>query len=207
MRYLGVQINGIVKEKIGYNKGMDNEITSLARGKMEKVMQVIGEDLETIRVGGAKPSLIENVMVEAYSGQRMKLVELATISAPDPTQLVITPWDKSVLRAIEKGIREADLNLMPNVSSDMVRIVIPPLNEERRLEFVKLLHQKLENGRIILRQARSDIKETIDSKKDLPGVSEDDIKRWLDELQKLVDEYMLMIETMGREKEREIMKV
>jgi ribosome recycling factor len=186
---------------------MDNDIQNMARAKMDKVIEVIKDDLETIRVGGAKPSIVENVMVEAYGGQRMKLMELATITAPDPTQLIITPWDKSVLKFIEKGIIESGLNLMPNVSSDFVRIVIPPLNEERRRDFVKLLNQKLENGKIILRQARTDVKDSIDGMKDKPGVSEDDIKRDLEFLQKITDEFMAKIEEIGREKEKEIMKV
>lgn len=185
---------------------MEETILNGAKHKFEKVLSVVAEDLATIRVGGAKPSMVENISVEAY-GQRMKLLELANISAPDPQQLLIQPWDKGMLRSIEKGIMEANLGLMPNVSGEIVRIMVPALNEERRNEFVKLAKQKLESGRILLRQARVEVREDIEHQKDAPGVSEDDIKRWHEELQKMVDEYGLKLEHMEAEKEKEIMKV
>lgn len=177
-----------------------------AKSKFEKVVSVVHEDMETIKVGGAKPSMVESVMVEVY-GQRMRLMEVATISAPDPNQIVISPWDKSVMRAIEKGIIDSGLGMMPNVSGDMVRIIVPPLTEERRSDYVKLVHQKLESGKVLLRGARQELKEEIEAGKDQAGVSEDDIKRDLEELQKLVDEYSGRLEAMAKEKEGEIMRL
>ncbi|OGD78296.1 ribosome recycling factor [Candidatus Collierbacteria bacterium RIFOXYB1_FULL_49_13] len=185
---------------------MEETILNGAKNKFEKVLAVVAEDLATIRVGGAKPSMVENVSVEAY-GQRMKLLELANISTPDPQQILIQPWDKSMIRNIEKGIIEANLGLMPNVSGEIVRIMVPPLNEERRGEFVKLAKQKLEGGRILLRQARVEVREDIDHQKEAPGVSEDDIKNWHEKLQKMVDEYGDKLEQMEIEKVKEIMKV
>src|SRR5688572_18539940 len=178
-----------------------------AKQKMEKVLEVVADDMATIRVGGAKASMVEHVEVEAYGpGQRMKLVELASITAPDPQQIVISPWDKSTVRAIEKAIIDSDLNLMPNVNGEIIRIIVPPLTEERRQDFVKLLHQKLESGRVMLRGVRQELKEEIEVKKG-PGVSEDDITRELEDLQKLVDEYTAKLESMAKAKEEEIMKL
>jgi ribosome recycling factor len=178
-----------------------------AKQKLEKTLQVVADDMATIRVGGAKASMVEHVEVEAYGpGQRMKLVELATISAPDPQQIVISPWDKSVLRPIEKAIIESNLGLMPNVNGEVIRIIVPALTEERRQDFVKLLNQKLESGHVMLRGVRQDLKEDIENKKG-PGVSEDDITRELEDLQKLMDEYMAKLEAMAKTKEEEIMRL
>lgn len=179
-----------------------------AKEKFEKVISVVGEDMDTIRVGGAKPSMVEHVEVEAYGpGQRLKLVEVATISAPDPTQIVIAPWDRNLIRAIEKGIMESNLNLTPNVSGEVIRIIIPPLTEERRQDFVKLLHQKLESGRVMLRGVRQEVKEEVEAQKGAAGISEDDIEGELLELQKLVDEYSGKLEAMAKAKEEEILRL
>ena len=180
--------------------------TNEIRGKFDKVLSVVGEDMGTIRVGGAKPSMVESVSVEAY-GSRMRLMEVATISAPDLTQIVISPWDKTLIRAIEKGIMDSGLGLMPNVSGDVVRIVIPALTEERRTDYVKLVHQKLESGKVLLRNARQEVKEEIELHKDQAGVSEDDVKKDLEELQKLVDEYHAKLEATAKEREEEIMRL
>ncbi len=179
-----------------------------AKEKLEKVLQVVTGDIGTIRVGGAKASMVEHVEIEAYgAGQRMKLVELATITAPDPQQIIISPWDRSVIRAIEKGILESGLGLMPNVNGEIIRIIVPPLTEERRLDFVKLLHQKLESGRVMLRGVRQEMKELIENKEGAAGISEDDITRELEELQRVVDEYTNRLEEMAKQKEEEIMKL
>lgn len=176
------------------------------RTQMEKVVSVVAGDMATIRAGGAKPSMVENVSVEAY-GSRMKITEVASINAPDPTQITISPWDKTLIRAIEKGIMESDLGLMPSTSGDFIRIVIPALTEERRRDFVKLVKQKMESGRVMLRSARQELKDDIEKTKGQPGVSEDDIERQLEELDKLTNEYMERLERIAAEKEAEIMKV
>lgn len=179
-----------------------------SKQKMDKTLSVVSEDMATIRVGGAKPAMVEHIDVEAYGpGQRMKLVELASISAPDPQQIIISPWDKSVIRAVERAILESGLGLMPNVNGEIIRIIIPPLTQERRLEFVKLVHQKLESGRVMFRNLRQELKEEIEAQKGTSGVSEDDIEAELVDLQKLVDEYMAKLEAMASEKEEEIMRL
>src|SRR3989344_2085578 len=124
-----------------------HELIRKLRTNLDKVLEVVGGDMATIRTGRAKPDLVSGIEVLAY-GQRMKLFELASVSAPDPSTIVIAPWDKSVLKDVEKAILLSELSLTPNVSSDIVRINIPPLTQERRNDFVKLLHQKVEIGRV-----------------------------------------------------------
>lgn len=182
----------------------ENDLIRKLRANLDKVIEVVGGDMATIRTGRAKPDLVSGIEILAY-GQRMKLFELASVTAPDPSTIMIAPWDKSVLKDIEKGILLSELSLTPNVSSDIIRINIPPLTQERRTDFVKLLHQKVESGRVMARQVRQEIKEEIDRLKDAAGVSEDDIDRLLEQLQKVLDEYMLKIEMMGKKKEEEIM--
>lgn len=174
--------------------------------KFDKVVEAVHGDLETVRVGGAKPSLVENLTVEAY-GSRMKLMELASISAPDMSQLIIQPWDKSVIHAIEKAFSESDLKLTPNVSGEIIRIVFPPLTEERRLDLAKLVKQKLEGGKMLLRQERQNLKELIEKQKGQPGVSEDDIDQQLESLDKETGEYTARLEAMAKAKEQEVMTI
>ncbi len=173
-------------------------------GNLDKVLGVVTGDMATIRTGRAKPDLVSGIEVLAY-GQRMKLFELASVTAPDPTTIMISPWDKSVLKDIEKAILVSEVQLTPNVSSDIIRINIPPLTTERRNDFVKLLHQKVESGHVMARQVRQEIKEEIDRLKKEEGVSEDDIDRLLEQLQKVLDEYMGKIDMMAKKKEGEIM--
>src|SRR3989344_4121024 len=181
---------------------MDN-LMDRARGKFEKVIEIVTGDLATIRTGRARPDLVSNLKVVAY-GQKMKLYELAKISAPDTSLITITPWDKGVIRDIEKAINDSHMQLSPNVSGDMIRVPIPALTEERRKDFVKLLHQKMESGRVLVRQVRGEVKEEIDKSENTSGVSEDDTKRMLEDLQKMTDEYMGKVDEMGKKKEEEI---
>jgi ribosome recycling factor len=169
----------------------------------QKVCDVFRDDLSTIKTGRAKPSLIEQVLVEAY-GTRMPIVELATISAPDPTLLVIKPWDKSVLTPIQKAIAAAPLGLNPNVDSDQIRIPIPPLTEERRNEMVKLVKQKLEAAKQMLRDVRQKHKKNIDDSEGQPGVSEDDIHDLLEELQKKTEATTVKLDSIAQDKQTEL---
>lgn len=132
-------------------------------------------ELNKIRTGRASVNLVDSVMVEAY-GTRMHLQEVASISSPDPTLVVISPWDKSLMGAIEKGVRQAELGLSPVVDTDVVRLPIPSLTQEKRLELVKMVGKKLEEAKILLRNERSDVKQLIETQKDESGISEDDIK-------------------------------
>ena len=172
--------------------------------RLDQAIEVIKRDFSSVRSGRAKPSLIEDVKVEAYSSL-MSIKELATISVPDPSLIVIAPWDRSLIGAISTGIQKAGLNLQPIVDGELVKIAIPSLTQERREELVKLIHQKLESGKVMVRQIRVEVKEKIEKLEGEGGVSEDDIKNWLENMQKTIDQYMSKIEELGREKEKELM--
>jgi ribosome recycling factor len=190
--------------KIDY---MEQEMMKELREKLEKVLEVVKGDMDTVRTGKAKPDMVGNIMVNAYGGQKMRLQELATISAPDHSLIIIEPWDKSVVQDIEKAIVNSELQLSPAVSENLIRLPVPALTEERRLDFVKLLAQKMESGKVMLRQARGDIKEEIDALEGQSGVSEDDVKRMLEEMQRVFEEYQEKLDEMGKVKEAEIMEI
>lgn len=175
--------------------------------KLEQSIKVVTDDLAMVRTGRAQPSIVENISVEAYPGTWMKMLEVASISAPDTHLLVIKPWDQSTLKKIETAIAAANIGINGIIDGDMIRIAIPTLSEERRLELVKSVKQKIESGKTILRDIRTDEKKEIEGKKGKPDISEDDIDRWLDEMQKLFDSYIEKIEKLGEEKEKELMQI
>lgn len=174
--------------------------------RLDKTLEVVAEELKLIRTGRAKPSMLEHIRVEAY-GQQMQLNELATVSAPDSQLLIVSPWDKSILGHIEKAIRISNLNLNPVVDGDIIRIVVPQLTQERREEMVKLVKQKHESGKNMLRDSRTRMKKELDEKEDESGVSEDDIKSWMEEMQKLFEQYQQKLEVMIETKEKELMEL
>src|SRR5260221_2897943 len=173
--------------------------------RMTKVLDVIKNDLATIRTGRAAPSLVENVVISAYGGSaRLKVMELATVHAQDTQTLVITPFDGSIIGDIKKGLEEANTGLTPVIDSTIIRISLPPLSQERREELIHLMKQKLENGRSLIRQARQDGMNDI--KKD-EEMSEDDQKRLEKDLQRLTDEIMGQIDSLGKQKEEELLQI
>ena len=185
---------------------MSNDFISKARGEMDSVIDIVREDLGTVKTGRAKPDLISQVQVEVYNS-RMPLFELAIISAPDPQLLVVRPWDETVIENVERAISKSELNLNPVVDGSLIRIAIPALTEERREEMVTLVHQKLESGRVLLRQVRQETKKEIEAKKGSPGVSEDDIHLWMEDLEDLVKEYLEKIKELGKTKEEELLTI
>lgn len=184
---------------------MDEALFLRSSTKMDEVVELVVKDLLTVQTGRAKPALVEDVKVEAYEGSYMTLKEVASISATDSSSIVIKPWDPSVLKKIEEGILKSELNMQPVVDGDVVRIKIPALNEERRLELIKMVKQKIEAGKAMLRQVRIETKKEIDNQKDQAGVSEDDIREMQDRLQKLMDEYNKKLDGMEEAKEKELM--
>jgi len=177
------------------------------RQKMEKALGALADDLTSLRTGQANPALIERIMIEAYE-TRMSLVELATISTAGPNQLIVTPFDQTILKNIEKSL-SMDRNLGLSVASDgnLIRIQIPPLSEERRHEFIKILHQKLEAGRVMVRQVRHEAMGEIEKSFAEKQLSEDEKFRAQEDLQKLTDEFNGKIEEMGRKKEAELLTI
>jgi len=174
--------------------------------RLEKTIEVVKQDLSSVRTGRAKSSMVEEVKVDAY-GAMMEMRELATITTPDSTLIVITPWDKSLVGAISKGIQKAELNIQPIVDGETVKISIPSLTEERRVELVKVVNQKIESGRVMIRQVRAEIKSEIESQEGESGVSEDDVKNWLKRMQEAVDKAMDILDKIGKVKEVELMKI
>lgn len=129
--------------------------------RMDKILEIFSEDITSIRTGRATPGLIENVVVEVYNGQKMKLVELGSISVPDVRSLVFEPWDKTVLREISNGIQAANIGMMPIVDGELIRFNLPMLTVEQREDYIKLLGRKLEGAKNMLRDARGDFRKKI----------------------------------------------
>lgn len=184
---------------------MDESFLTNGRQKMASVMDLVKADLLTIQTGRAKPSLVEDVAVEAYEGSTLTLKELATISAPDPHLITIKPYDTSIIEKIAKGVSASQLNLNPVVDGEIVRISVPALTGERREELVKSVKQKVESGKAMLRQVRNDLKKDIDGQRDTAGVSEDDIFKANEDLQKLIDEFNASLDELESQKETELM--
>ena len=170
---------------------------------MDRALDASKRELSSIRTGKATVSLLDTVKVEAY-GQTMPLNQVASVSAPEPRLLTVTPWDKGLSHAIEKGLRESDLGLNPQSQSGVIRVPIPALNEERRRDLVKVVHKLAEEARIGVRHARTEGREKL---KKLDKVSEDDVKHAEKDLQKLHDEYIAKVDDLLKGKEAEIMEV
>lgn len=186
---------------------MDN-VVSQAKNRMEKAFDVLREDFGTVRTGKAAPAIVENIVVMAYGGSSpLRILELATIHASDPHTLVISPFDKSIIGEISKAIEDAKIGLSPVVDSEIIRINLPALTEERRLEMVKMVHQKAENGRIMIRQIRHEGNVDVKKMGDAKTISEDEVERLEKEIQKLTDDFIAKIDQAREEKEKELMTI
>lgn len=172
------------------------------------VLDVVKGDLSAVKTGRAKPELIANIpiSVESYASA-MTLQELASITAVDSQSLLIVPWDKNIIEDITKGIAKSELNLNPQSDGNVIRIIIPPLTGERRVELTRLVDKKVEAGMILLRDERKHLKQQIDSQKGQPGVSEDDIFHAVEELDKKTREWEEKIDAAGEAKKQELMSV
>jgi ribosome recycling factor len=179
------------------------QIMKDARGAMEKSLEGSKRELASIRTGKASVSLLDTVRVEAY-GQSMPLNQVASVSAPEPRLLTVTPWDKGQVQAIEKALRESDLGLNPQTQSGTIRVPLPALNEERRKELVKVVHKLAEEARIGIRHARTEGRDRL---KKLDRVSEDDVKHGEKDLQKTHDDFISRIDELLKTKEAEILEV
>jgi len=177
-----------------------------ARTRMEKAVDDFRKELATIRTGRANAALLDNVRVD-YHGTPMPVNQLGTMTVPDPTMIVIAPWDPTAVALIDKAIRTADLGLNPTNDGKVVRVPIPSLTEERRKDLVKQLHKVLENHRTAVRNIRRDLKEAIEKLEKEKKISEDDKKRSLDELEKLSHAETKKIEDLSAAKEKEVMQI
>jgi ribosome recycling factor len=177
-----------------------------AKSQMEAAVEAMRREFATVRSGKATPALLDTVRVDAY-GSKMPLNQVATVSSPEPRMLIVQPWDKSLATAVEKAIRSAEMGLNPANDGSVIRVPIPPLNEERRREMVRLLHKMAEESRVAVRHARQEANKTIKQSQQEAGVSEDDARRQMDEVQKLTDEYIGKVDQLLKSKEEEVMEV
>jgi ribosome recycling factor len=177
-----------------------------ARQRMDGAIEALRREFSGVRTGKASPALLDTVKVEAY-GSLMPLNQVATVTAPEARMLMVQPWDKGLLKAIEKGLRESDLGLNPSNDGQNIRIPIPPLTEERRKEYVRLVHKLTEEARVAVRNVRRDANDEIKHRQKDEGLSEDDIRREQGEVQKLTDQFIAKIEELMKHKEAEIMEV
>ena len=174
-----------------------------ARQAMDKAVEAVRREFSTIRTGKATTSLLDLVRVEAY-GSEVPLNQVASVAAPEPKLLTVQPWDKSLLKAVEKSILASDLGLTPSNDGNLIRIPLPPLTEERRKELVKVVHKFAEEGRVAVRHART---EAISKIKKTEHVSDDDKKHAEKDVQKLHDDHLKLVEEAIKAKEAEIMEV
>ena len=177
-----------------------------ARTRMEKAVDDFRKEAATIRTGRANATLLDNVRVD-YHGTPMPLNQLGSLTVPDPTMIVISPWDPSAVALIDKAIRTSDLGLNPTNDGKVVRVPIPSLTEERRKDLVKQLHKVLENHRTAVRNIRRDIKEAIEKLEKEKKISEDEKKRSLDELEKVSHAETKKVEDLCAGKEKEILGI
>ncbi len=185
---------------------MINDVLKDAESRMKGAIHALEESLNTIRTGRASPTLVEKLMVEYY-GTPTPLYQMATINVPEAQLITIKPFDKTALRDIEKAIQTSELGLNPNNDGIIIRLTLPPLTQERRKELVKVVHHRLEEAKVALRNIR---RSAIDDIKDFEKeslISEDDAERGKDEIQKLIDKYTETVDSIGKNKEQDIMAV
>jgi len=170
---------------------------------MDKDIAHVKHEFSSVRSGKASPSMLDAVKVEMY-GQSMALNQVATINAPEPRVIIVTPFDKGQIKIVEKAIRESGLGLEPSAQGALIRVPLPQMNEQRRKDLVKLVHKYAEDGKVAVRHART---QGRDGLKKLSGVSEDDVKHAEKDLQKVHDDYIHKIDELIKAKEAEIMEV
>jgi ribosome recycling factor len=185
---------------------MTSETISSAEHKMSRAVEAMARDFQAFRTGRASTALVERLTVDYY-GTQTPLNQLAGISVPEAHQIVIQPWDRAVLGAIEKAIQKSDIGLVPNVDGTVVRLNIPPLTEERRKDLVKSVHRRMEEARVEIRNLRRDAADDLKKEERDGSVGTDDARRQLDQLQKTTDRWIGEVDRLGGAKEQEVMEV
>jgi ribosome recycling factor len=185
---------------------MSSEIIGDAGQRMARAVEAMERDFQGIRTGRASTALVERIHVDYY-GTSTPLNQLAGINVPEPHQIVIQPWDRGVLGAIEKAITKSDLGLTPNVDGTVVRLNIPPLTEERRKDLVRVVHKRMEDARVEIRNARRDAADALKKEERDGGVGSDDAHRQLETLQKTTDSHVADVDRIGAGKEQEVLEV
>lgn len=185
---------------------MINDVLNETKSKMKSAVSVFEEDLHGIRSGRASTALVDRLIVDYY-GQETELRQLANISTPEPMQILIRPFDKGAVKAIEKAITQSDIGINPATDGTSIRLNMPPLTRERRLDLVKFLHKRTEDARVAVRNVRRGGIEDLREFEKEKMISEDDMKRGTDEIEKLTHKTIEDLETLAKNKEKEIMEV
>ncbi len=177
-----------------------------AERRMQKAIEALKQDVNAIRAGRASSSLVDRITIEYY-GAPTPLNQVASVSTPEARLLLIQPWDRKLLADIEKAIQKSDLGINPNNDGQVIRLNIPPMSEERRRDLVKTLHKKLDEHKVAIRNVRRDIQDKLRDREKKKEVSEDELKRSTERLQKLTDRYVDEMDKVGKAKESEILEV
>lgn len=182
------------------------EITTTMEEKMHKSVDALRVDLASLRAGRATPALLEKVMVDYY-GSPTPVNQVASVTVPEPRMIVITPWEKSMLKDIEKAIMKSDLGLNPNSDGVCVRLNLPQLTEERRKDLVKVVGKKAEEYRVVIRNLRRDANDAIKKAEKAKEITEDEAKKGTESVQKLTDKIMKEVDAAAAAKEKEVMEI
>lgn len=181
-------------------------ITQNTDGSMQKKIDLLKSEFQKLRTGRAHPGLVEHVKVPYY-GNETALAQVASITVSDPRTLSITPWDKSMVKAIEKALRDANLGLNPVADANLVRVPMPPLNEERRKELIKIVKSETEHAKVSIRNTRRDANNALKELLKAKTISEDEEHRAQDNIQKITDKFIAETDKMATSKEKELMEV
>ena len=193
-------------ENAGASEQTPESVLADVDRKMDRTIEALRRDLNTIRTGRATPSLVENITVDYY-GVPTPLKQIASISAPDARAIMVQPWDKQAMREIEKSLQKSDMGFNPSNDGNNITVPIPPLNQERRLDLVRLLKRKIEDGKVSIRNVRRDGQDSLRKMEREKAISQDQNRRAQEQLQKATDNHTKAIDQVGIAKESEIMQV
>lgn len=185
---------------------MLDDILNTAEHKMTRAVEVLENDLQSVRTGRATPGLLDKIHVDYY-GTPTPVQGVANVTIPEPRMLVIAPWDRTMLGVIEKAIMKSDLGITPTNDGQVVRLVLPQLTEDRRKDLVKQVHHRAEEARIAVRNCRRDALDHVKKAEQAGGVSKEDTQRAQDRLQKLTDQFVKRVDEVSKKKETEVMAV
>lgn len=185
---------------------MADDLLEDAERRMKKAVEALKQDLAAIRTGRASAAFVDRIQVDYY-GTPTPINQVATISVPEARLIVIQPWDRKLLTDIEKAIQKSDLGINPNSDGQVIRLNIPPMNEERRRDMVKMLHKKQDEHKVAVRNIRRDVQDKLRDREKKKEVPEDELKRSTERLQKLTDRYIDEMDRVGKSKEQEILEV
>lgn len=182
------------------------DILSTAQTKMQKTIEVLRVDLASVRAGRASVSLLDKVMVEYY-GTPTPVNQVASVTVPESRMIVIQPWEKNLLKDIERAIMKSDLGLNPNSDGSVIRLNLPQLTEERRKELVKTVHKKAEDARVSIRNLRREANDSVKKAEKAKEITEDEAKKVNDDIQKMTDKFIKEVDTVMEHKEKEVMEI